>query len=82
MVIGIAVTLKIRWGHSWDPSFAQPTYEEWRASLVENAFVFEGDLPNGKWTEFAVDLVPSVPGQLEYIECEMEIKNVMLRESS
>lgn len=76
------VTLRMRWGHSWDPSFAQPTYEEWRSSLVEQEFAFEGDLPNGKWTEFAVDLVPTVPGQLEYIECEMEVKNVMLGNGS
>lgn len=75
------VTLRFRWGHSWDPSFVQPTYEEWRSSLTEKEFVFEGDLPDGKWTEFAVDLVPSVPTQLEYIECEMEIKNVLLGEN-
>jgi hypothetical protein len=74
---GLKLTLS--WGKKWDPSFVKPSYEEWRHSLVGGEFSYPGDLPSGAWTEIAVDLNPASYDQLEYIECQMDINAIKMK---
>jgi hypothetical protein len=73
------VILRMRWGKRWDPSYVNPTYEEWRKSLKAGTFSYNGTLAPGAFNEVIVDLTPAEIDDKEYIECEMEAGSLKMQ---
>ncbi|MDP2654795.1 MAG: DUF3251 domain-containing protein [Candidatus Omnitrophota bacterium] len=73
------ITLKLRWGRTWDAGQGAVSYDDWRNSLTAGEYVYKGRLVPGEWTEVTVELVPAGANQLEYIECAMDVGSVELQ---
>jgi len=69
--------LKFIWGKKWGGGLTA-TYEQWRQSLTGSEYTFQGKLEKGKWNTVTADLSPTDGGQLEYLECEMNVSSVEL----
>ena len=73
------VNVTVRWGKKWDSTMVNPTYEEWRESLLEAKFEYLGTLDPGTWSEVSVNLIPADVKTFQYIEVEMEVSTVQLK---
>ncbi len=68
----------LRMGNLWDPK-SSLTYEDWRNSLKEFEFNFQGKLSASTWTPVEI-ILGSIPKELlAYIEMEMTVNSVELR---
>jgi hypothetical protein len=70
---------KLSWGKNFDPNAANKKYDDWRKSLTNGEYAYNGELLPGQWSEITIDLTPAGSNQLEYIECEMEVESIQLQ---
>ena len=70
--------IRLFWGNDWDPQ-STISREAWRQSLNGAEYTFNGAIKKGLWNTMTVDLVPAGPGELAYLECELEVSSVELQ---
>ena len=67
--------VRLRWGINLDPKSSLP-FKEWRGSLKEAEFAFQGNLEQAHWTPINLALGNIDREKLAYIEMELDVSAV------
>jgi len=70
--------LRFRWGKKYHSGYTI-SFDQWRASLAGAEYTFNGKLHKGLWNQVEVDIEAPSPGDLAYLECEMDVLSIELQ---
>ncbi len=70
--------IRLRWGAAWDAK-GKDSYAQWRKTLTQSEFKFNGKLERGVWTPIELVLGPLIKEQLGHLEMEMDVNSVELK---